>query len=131
MAYWGVGNRTVFSTNVSSLGQITAPTTAVLLAEIDLNGTNAVVQGGGATWQVTWIPSNASATGVSFVCEHVLSTGLGSTAMRDIFPVSMSSNQSAQYVTRHNVEPGDRFRMRLVSTVAGNVGAKIIAEPLA
>jgi hypothetical protein len=54
-----------------------------------------------------------------------------STAGRDQTVVMVSSGQSAQFVTKHNVESGDRFRVRVNSSFTGAAAAKIIAEPLA
>ena len=129
MSYYGVGNRSVNSAEGSSFSIITNPTSATLLAEIDLNGTNASVRAGGEAWQVSWI-CGAQTTMAAFILEHCLSTGLGSTGRRGLVPVTVSSNQSAQFITKHNVEPGDRFRIRVASTFTGNVLCAIIAEPL-
>ena len=37
--------------------------------------------------------------------------------------------QSAQFFTKHHAQPGDRFRVRLASSIV-SANAKIIAEPL-
>lgn len=133
MSFFGTGNRTINSTGVivSTGGlSISNPTTGTLLAEIDCNDTMAHVKSGGEPWQVTWIPG-VQTTLATFLLEHVLSTGLGSTAFRDRIMVMVSSGQSAQFITKHNVEPGDRFRVRIDSSFTGVASAKIIAEPLA
>lgn len=129
MSFFGTGNRTITSTGMT--GSTAAMTTATLLAEIDCNSTMATIRAGGEPWQLTWIVGSGT-TGVAFLCEQALSTGLDmSTAGRDQFTVFVSSGQSAQYVTKHNVLPGDRFRVRVESTVTGRGSAKIIGEPLA
>ena len=114
-----------------STAVISNPSSGTLLAEIDCNDTMSHVRSGGEPWQVTWIVGTQT-TLATFRLEHCLSTGLDiSTAGRDITYVMVSSGQSAQFVTKHNVEPGDRFRVRVNSTFTGVVAAKIIAEPLA
>jgi hypothetical protein len=128
MSFFGTGNRTVNST---TLGLTSNPTTATLLAEIDCNSTMATVRRGGEPWQVSWIVGSTGAQ-VTFQLEQCLSTGLDmSTAGRDQTVVMVSSGQSAEFVTKHNVESGDRFRVRVNSSFTGAAAAKIIAEPLA
>jgi hypothetical protein len=128
MSFFGTGNRTVNSTG---LGDVTSnPTTGTLIAEIDCNSTQATIRRGGEPWQVTWIVG-AQTTLATFRLEQTLSTGLDmSTAGRDLTLVMVSSGQSAQYITKHNVEPGDRFRVRVNSSFQGAVVAKIIGEPM-
>lgn len=126
MSWFGVGNRSV---NSASTGLVSNPSTATLIQEIDLNGTNGFCVSGGGPWQVNWYPGVQTTLAV-FRLEHCLSTGLGDTAIRDLTVVQISSGQSAQFVTKHNVEPGDRFRIRIASSITGNVSGKIIAEPL-
>lgn len=128
MSWFGTGNRTINSTG---LGTVTSnPTTGSLIAEIDCNDSLAHVRSGGEPWQVTWIVGTQT-TLATFRLEQTLSTGLDmSTAGRDLTIVMASSGQSAQFVTKHNVTPGDRFRVRVESSFTGAVAAKIIAEPM-
>lgn len=126
MSFFGWGNR---SYNSPSTGAISNPSTATLIAEVDLNSTMGMVKSGGAPFQVSWIVG-AGTTLATFYFEQALSTGLGDTAIRDHTAVLVSSGQSAQFVTKHNVEPGDRFRIRVGSSLTGSVVGKIIAEPL-
>lgn len=127
MSFFGWGNRTVVG---ASTGPVSNPTTATLVAEIDCNGTNASVKAGGEPWQVSWIVGTQT-TLATFRLEHNLSTGLAQdTASRQVSIVHVSSGQSAQFITKHNVEPGDRFRVRVQSSITASVSATIIGEPL-
>ena len=125
MSFFGWGNRSISS---PSTGLVPNPTTATLIAEVDLNGSNASIRSGGEAWGVTWIVGTPT-TLATFLLDHALSTGTGSTGLRNQTVVEVSSGQSAQYFTKHNVEPGDRFRVRLASSIV-SANAKIIAEPL-
>ena len=125
MSFFGWGNRGIESTTI---GVQTGLSTASLLAEVDLNGTNASVIAGGQTWGVTWIVTAVS-TGNVYLLDHALSTGVGSTGIKNQTVVAVSSRQSGQFYTKHVVEHGDRFRVRLQSSQADGA-AKIIAEPL-
>ena len=126
MSFFGTGNRTI---NAGTTAVISNPDSNVL-AEIDCNDTNAHIRSGGEPWQVTWIVG-CQTTLAAFRLEQTLSTGPDmSTAGRDLTIVMVSSGQSAQFVTKHNVLPGDRFRIRMNSTITGGVSAKLIAEPL-
>ena len=126
MSFFAWGNRSVESTTT---GLTSNPTTSALLAEVDLNATNATVPSGGQCWGVTWIIGNGT-TNATFLLDHALSTGVASTGIRNQTVVPMSSGASAQFYTKHTAEPGDRFRVRVASTFTGGVAAKIIAEPL-
>ena len=127
MSYFGIGNRTINSTQ---MGVVATPTTSTLLAEIDFNSTMAVVRSGGEPYGVTWIVGSGSGSTITtFLLDQCLSTGIGSTAIVDQTVVQVSSGASAQYYTKHNMEPGHRLRVRVASTVLAANG-KIIAEPL-
>jgi len=126
MSFFGWANRAVEST---TLGVQVTLSTDTLLAEVDLNGTNATVPRNGQVWGVTWILASPT-TNAIFLLDHALSTGtLNSTGLRNQTVVAVSSAQSAQFYTKHNVEVGDRFRVRIASSVV-SAAAKIIAEPL-
>lgn len=125
MSFFGTGNQSINSTQ---LGVVATPTTATLLAEVDLNDTMGHVRAGGEPYGVTWIVGTQT-TLATFLLDHALSTGIGSTALREQTVVEVSSGQSGQFFTKHNVQPGDRFRVRVESTVIA-ANAKIIAEPL-
>jgi hypothetical protein len=126
MADFGPGNRSFHST---TLGVTTNPTTSALIAAIDSTVVDGFVPAGARPVLATWLLG--ASTNVTWALEQALSTGLDmSTAGRSQVVVFTASNQTAQYVTRHVVEPGDQFRCRVLSTFTGNAGAKIIIEPL-
>ena len=117
MAWHDWGNPTVASTQTSTTGQ----STTALLAAIS----SASISGG--IWSVRWVVGGS--TNATWELEHALSTGLGSTAIRDVMTVFTPPNQSAEYVRTYVCETGDIFRAMITSTVA-IVAAKIEAEKL-
>ena len=126
MADFGYGNASYHST---SLGVTANPSTTALLAEIDSTVVDGFVNAR-AVVQATWLVGGS--TGATWVLEQALSTGLNmSTAGRAQAVVFTPANQTGEYVTRHNVERGDRFRCRHLSSQTGNFAAHIILEPLA
>jgi hypothetical protein len=125
VSFFGWGPNSIESTTIGV--QVTV-STQTLLAEVDLNGTNATVKAGGQCWGVTWIVGTP-ATLATFLLDHALSTGTASTGIRNQTVVEVSSGQSAQFFTKHQALPGDRFRVRLASSIV-SANAKIIAEPL-
>jgi len=137
MSFFGWGTRVAESTTKGV--QVTLSTTT-LLAEVDLNGTNASIKAGGEPWGVTWIVGVSTlSTGATFLLDHARSTGTDSTGIINQTVVSVSSGQTGQFFTKHNVDaPGDtltaatqgqRFRVRVASSVVA-AHAKIIAEAL-
>jgi hypothetical protein len=132
MSFFATGNRGIESTTVGI--QVTLSTTT-LLAEVDVNGTNASLYPGGQVWGVSWIVGTPAAA-ATFLLDHALSTGTASTGIINQTVVSLSSGQTGQYFTKHNLESsqvtapqGHRFRVRLASSIV-SAHAKIIAEPL-
>lgn len=125
MSFFGWGNRGIESTNKGV--QVTL-STQTLLAEVDLNGSNATIIAGGAPWGVTWIVGTGT-TQATFLLDHANSTVTTVGGITNQTVVQVSSGASGQYYTKHNVVAGDRFRVRLASSVV-NANAKIIAEPL-
>ena len=132
MSFFATGNRAIESTDIGV--KVTLSTTT-LLAEVDVNGTNASLYPGGQTWGVSWIVGTPT-TGATFLLDHALSTGTASTGIVNQTVVSLSSGQTGQYFTKHNLEPaqvtapqGHRFRVRIASSIV-SAHAKIIAEPL-
>ena len=125
VSFFAWGNRAIESTTIGVQATLSSQS---LLAEVDLNGTNAFVKSGGEAWGVTWIVGTPT-TMATFLLDHALSTGTGSTGLRNQTVVEVSSGQSAQFYTKHNVFAGDRFRVRLASSIV-SANAKIIAEPL-
>ena len=133
MSFFGWGSNSIEST---TKGVQATLSTLSLLAEVDLNGTNASVLGGGQTWGVTWIVGvPAGGTNATFLLDHALSTGTGTTGIINQTVAAVSSGSASQFYTKHRVEPsleglqGHRFRVRLASSVV-SAFAKIIAEPL-
>lgn len=125
MSWFGIGNAAIESTTIGV--QVTL-STQTLLAEVDLNGTNATIPSNGQIWGVTWIVGTPT-TLATFLLDHALSTGTGTTGLRNQTVVEISSGQSGQFYTKHNVVAGDRFRVRVASSIV-SANAKIIAEPL-
>lgn len=126
MSFFGAGNQTINSTTI---GLTANPTTAALLAEVDLNSTQFAPLSGGQRFQVTWIVT-AQTTNAVFLCDHALSTGLGATGIITQIPAALSSGNVAQLMTKHNINAGERFRIRVASTFTGSVAGTIIAEPM-
>lgn len=125
MSFFGWGNRAIESTAIGV--QVTLSSQS-LLAEVDLNGSNATIKSGGESWGVSWIVGTPT-TMATFLLDHATSTVTTTGGIRNQTVVEVSSGQSAQFYTKHNVEPGDRFRVRLASSIV-SANAKIIAEPL-
>lgn len=126
MAFHGPGNVPLKSAAALS----SDPSTATLVAEIDSTQIATMVPAGrrGIPFRVNW--RVGASTSAIFVLEQALSTGLGSTAIRDSCPVFTGSNLTSQFVDHYMVEPGDRFRVRVASSFTGTVSAQISAEPL-
>lgn len=78
--------------------------------------------------QVTWILG--CSTNAVWQIEQALSTGLGSTAVRDVSFIQTPANQSGQYILTYKLENGDRLRARLQTGITGFATAKISAEPM-
>lgn len=115
----------------STQGLNTNPSTGALIAEIDSTQVDRFMgKKGGVNCQVHWIVGGSTA--VVWRLEQCLSTGLDmSTAGRDLSFAYTPINQSGEYLTKHRVEIGDRFRARVDTALAAAVvAAKIIIEPL-
>lgn len=128
MAEFDWGTRPIASTAASAAN----PSTDTLVAEVDSTAINIAVTAGigKLPCQVNWIVGCQASTTGQFLLEHCLSTGLGSTAIRDQTLVFTPAGQSGQYNRRYLVTNGDRFRVRVLSSVTGTVAAKIQVEPL-
>src|SRR5687767_10031613 len=66
-----------------------------------------------------------ASTGALWRLEHALSSGLGSTGIRDQTMVFTGSNQTSEFVFGYKAETGDRFRVLVNSSFTGSVAAKI------
>ena len=124
MSFFGWGNRAFVSTASTTTSN---PSSSALLAEVDINTTMADVRAGGVPFQVSWIVG-VQTTLATFRLDHAASTSLSDIRKRTL--VMVSSGQSAQFIPKHTVERGDRFRVVLESTVTAVCAATIIAEPL-
>lgn len=134
MSFFASGNVAINSgsTAATSRGPQSNPSTTTLLAEIDFNGTNATILGGGQNYGFTWIVG-AGTTGVTFLCEVAQSVDLDmtqSTTFRAQFSVVASSLGSGQFFTKHRIERGDRARIRVNSSFTGAASGFISAEHL-
>lgn len=132
MAWFGWGNPSVITVSTGVIAPVSNPTTSAMLAELDFNGTNATVKAGGQWYGVTWIVG-CGTTLATMNLEHVASTSLdltNSAVLRGCVTVQVSSGQSAQFFTKHQIVPGDRLRARVQTAFTGTANAYISAEPL-
>lgn len=110
------GNPPLQSTQAAS----SDPSTSTLIAEI---------QGlKDAYYEVRW--AVGASTGALFRLEHALSSGLGSTGIRDQTMVFTGSNQTSEFIFGYKAETDDRFRVLVNSSFTGSVAGKISAEIL-
>lgn len=119
------GNPPIHSTLAATVSN---PSTATLVDELDstLLGTVDLAAGQRLNCQAIWIAG--ADTIATFVLEHTISTGLGSTAVTTTIMVRTPTNQSGQWVSYHRLGPNDRLRMRVNSTFTGNVFAHVSAQ---
>ena len=129
MSYYAVGNPAVSSTGA---GFVTDPSTATILAELDSTrlGTASFASGQSRDVRITVIAGGNASTNVQWLVEHTLSTGLGSTAIRNVFGLYTPAGQSGQWVWQWRLEQDSRLRVRLNSSVSGTVSANLQAEAL-
>src|SRR3990167_2698676 len=113
MSFFGWGPNSIEST---TKGVQTTLSSQTLLAEVDLNSSMITVPANGRCFGVTWIVGTPS-TGAVFLLDHALSTGTASTGIRNQTVVSVSSAQSGQFFTKHQAVAGDRFRVRVASSI--------------
>jgi len=126
MAWRDWGNPPVVSTGVPSVN----PSTSTLIAELDSTqlGTKNLAVGQKLIVTATWIIGQTNSSGASWQLETCTSTALS--AGVDIFYPFSPQNQSAQYVTTHELFKDYRMRARLFSSQAGTFHAYITAEVL-
>lgn len=122
MAYFVTGDPPVFSTATTA----TNPSTTTLLAELDSTQLLTINRGGIYHVNV-WMGSD---TNVLLHLEHVLSTGIGSTAIRDRVELRSAGTQTSQFQIRFKLEQNDRIRVRPSSAVTGDVDVTLSAERL-
>jgi hypothetical protein len=125
MAYFDWGNVPLKSTTVS----VSDPSTATLIAEIDSTAFATVTTNrAGTAYRVNW--RVGASTGAIFLLERCTSTGLGSSAIAESCMIFTGANQTAQYVDTYKIDPGQRMRVRVASSMTATVAAQISAEPL-
>ena len=102
----------------STHGLTTDPSTATIIAEITSLEDR--------LYEVRW--AIGASTGANWRLEQALSTGLGSTAVRDLTVVYTGSNITSEFIFAYKAESGDRFRIVALSSFTGNCFGKISAE---
>lgn len=115
---------------ISTQAKSSDASTTVLLAEI----------GGLANIAYRLHVALGASTVGSFLVEHVLSTGLGDTALQTDGSIGQlgrmsiftPADQTAEYVLHFKAETADRIRVRTAAAIATgeDVAAKISLEPL-
>jgi hypothetical protein len=135
MALYEWGGPAISSTGA---GTVTGPSTASLIAEVDstqlqvLTGSSVLgtPRGHAVAVRVT-ATLGAGSTSADWRLEQCLSTGLGSTALRFLVPsIFTPPGQSGMYVYSMMIEPGDRIRARLNSSLTGAASAMLQVDPL-
>ena len=124
MAYFEPGNVPIVSTGA---GFTSDPSTATLLAEIDSTQLASILPTG-QPFQVTAVIG--ASTNAQWRIEQCLSTGTGSTAVRDLVTILTPTAMSGQYTWKWQLQPGDRIRARVNSSFTATASAKLFAEPL-
>jgi len=119
----------------STAGTATNPTTSVLLAQITSSGASTAGGMNSSLVPLTQICAyfylGTSTQATTWWLEHCLSTGLGSTAIKDRTVVITASGQTSQFVKKYDLAKGDLVRVRVATGFTGTADAKIQAEQLA
>lgn len=123
--------------NSTGAGTVANPSTASLIAEIDstqlqiITGSS-VFEPRGHAVPVRLAATLGGSTILDWRLEQCLSTGLDmSTAGRVLIPsIFTPTGQSGFYTYTLMVEPGDRIRARLNSSVTGTASAFLQVDPL-
>lgn len=110
MAFYLPGTPPVNSTGA----RLTDPSTSDLLAELD--SSNFGSTRGGIYILSVWA---GCSTVADLVLEQCLSTGLGSSAIREYTYLRVSPNLTPQYLKAFKLEPGDRIRVRPATAITG------------
>lgn len=98
----------------STAGQATDPSTSDILAELDSTNFGSTRDG---IYHVSVYPG--CSTVATLWLEHCLSTGLGSTAIRERTLLRVSPNLTPQYVKVFKLQRGDRIRVRPETAISG------------
>ena len=115
MAWRETGNPPQFSTTSLQAGASTTALYAVI---------STLAAG---PYEVRWILGGS--TNAAWALEQSTGTAVDAASQRAAIYVFTSPNQSAQFVTTHQIETGDILRARITSTVA-LIAAQIQAERL-
>lgn len=122
MAFREWFNAPEFSTVASTTSNGADPSTGTLCAEI-------IGLADSKNYEARFTVGASTAAG--WLLEHCLSSGLGSTAIRQQMRVYTGTNQTAEYVfTFHTASTSDRLRIRPNSSFTGEYGCMIQAEIL-
>ena len=127
MAVHDWGNQVVHSTGANTASN---PSTATLVAEIDSTQLRGVTGTPGRRVPCRLTAIIGGSTTCDWRIEQARSTGLGSSAIRQVVPILTPTGQSGQYVVGLTIEPGDRVRARLNSSFTGTANAFLQIEPL-
>lgn len=129
MSFYAEGNPPVNST--TGLSPVVNPSTSSLIAEVDSTqlGTAFLTAGQKRQFRVTWLVG--ATTNATFQLEQVESTALISSTNPTTVIAYSPTNQSAQYITNHDLIQNSRLRVRLNSTFTGSASAYIQAEAIA
>jgi hypothetical protein len=118
MGFRDIGNPPLNSTGLGSTAVGSNPSSGVVVAEIpNLQD---------RLYEVRFCPG--ASTIANWKLQHVLSTGLGSTAIRNEKYVFTGTNQSAEFVFLYKAEAGDLFRVVTSTSFSGTYGVHIQAE---
>ena len=122
MRFFTSGNPPVWSTYATA----TSPSTTTIVAELD--SSNFLSTRGGQFAVYAYLGASTNAT---WWVEQCLSTGLGSTAIRQRVVLGTASFQHSQFVLKFDLESGDRVRVRVGSTFTGAADATLMMESIA
>ena len=117
----------------STAATATNPTTTTILAELtstgasSLAGFNMQERDGPHQVQINaYLGTSTQAT--AWWVEHVLSTGLGSTAIKNRKVLITPSGATSQFVLKYDLAVGDRVRVRVAAAFTGTADAYLSGE---
>lgn len=117
----------------STAATATNPTTATIIAELTSTGHSTSagfgMQSGDAPKQVqvsAFLGTSTQAT--AWWLEHVLSTGIGSTAIKSRRVLITPSGATSQFVVKYDLVLGDRIRVRVSAAFTGSADGYLDGE---
>jgi hypothetical protein len=126
MSYFLPGARTVSSTDTTA----TNPTTTTIICYV--TSTGASTAGGLGMEYESDVLVNAylgtSTQATVWWVDHALSSGLGSTAIKDQTRLVTASGQTSQFQLRYRLAKGDLIRVRVSAAFTGTADAKLKVE---